>query len=120
MQPISIQLALCVDANGKVIGLVQPDATESVKIDRAAVTASARGCVKKSDGEILMNRIRHAMDDRGMTFDALSAKSGIGKTTLYAYFKKPGNAPLARLMRLARAVGIGEITLQTCGTYYED
>lgn len=119
MQPISIQLAICMDADGKVIGLVQPEETESVKIDRAAVNASARGCVKKSDGELLMNRIRHAMDDRGLTADHLSKKTGIGKTTIYTYIKKPGSVPLAKLMKMARAVGIGEITLQTAGTYYD-
>ena len=67
VRAINIQLALLLDAEGRVVGLVQPEETESIKIDRAAVNASARGCVKRSDGELLMNRIRHAMEDRGLT-----------------------------------------------------
>ena len=120
-QPISLHFAIVTDADGKVTGIIPAAETEGehVQIDRAAVKASSRGCVKKSDGEILAKRIRDAMEDRRLTVEGVSKMAKISHTSLYRYLRYPGIAPLAVMLRICKAVGIQQISLQTSGTYYE-
>ncbi len=115
-QPITLQIHLFVDENGQVSATAAEEG-EKVTVDRAAVKASSRTCVKKSEGEILVKRIKDAMDVRGISAEEVAKKAGVGKTTLYTYFKSPGAAPLSKLLALCRAAGIGQITLNTGGTY---
>ena len=72
--------------------------------------------VKKTEGELLVKKIRDNMWERNITAEQVAKKAKIGKTTLYAYLKNPGSAPLDKLMRICRAVGIQQITLNTNGT----
>ena len=120
-QPISLHFSIVMDADGKVTGIIPTAENEGehVQIDRAAVKASSRGCVKKSDGEILAKRIRDAMEDRRLTVEGVSKMAKISHTSLYRYLRYPGTAPLAVMLRICKAVGIQQITLQTSGTYYE-
>lgn len=116
-QPITLQIHLLLDEQGNLTAALPEPEGEKVTIDRAAVKASSRTCVKKSEGEILVKRIKDAMETRGITSEELARKSGVGKTTLYTYFKSPGAAPLSKLLTLCRVAGISQITLTTGGTY---
>ncbi len=71
----------------------------------------------KNEGELLVKKIRDQMWERNITAEQVAKKAKIGKTTLYAYLKNPGSAPLEKLLRVCRAVGIQQITLVTNGTY---
>jgi DNA-binding phage protein len=73
--------------------------------------------VHKTEGELLVKKIRDQMWERNITAEQVAKKAKIGKTTLYAYLKNPGTAPLEKLMRICRAVGIQQITLQTNGSF---
>lgn len=115
-QQINLQIHLFVDEHGKIIAASEEEG-EKVVINRAAVKASSRTCVKKSEGEILIKKIKNSMDLRGITTEYLAKKTGIGKTTIYAYFKRPGTAPLSKMLSLCYAAGIQELTLLTGGTY---
>ena len=120
-QPISLHFAIVTDADGKVTGILPAAEAdgENVVIDRSAVKASARGCVKKSDGEILAKRIRDAMEDRRLTVDGVAKSAKVSLGSFYRYLRTPGVAPLGALLRICKAVGIQQITLQTSGTYFE-
>lgn len=115
-QKITLQIELFVDKNGE-IRAAPAETGDSVTIDRAAVKSSSRTCVKKSEGEILVKKIKDAMETRGITAEETSRKTGIGKTTVYSYLKSPGNAPLSKLMSICRMAGISQITLDTAGKY---
>lgn len=71
----------------------------------------------KSEGELLVKKIRDQMWERNITAEQVAKRAKIGKTTLYAYLKNPGSAPLEKLLRVCRAVGIQQITLQTNGSF---
>ncbi len=73
--------------------------------------------VKKTEGDLLVKKIRDNMWERNITAEQVAKKAKIGKTTLYAYLKNPGSAPLNKFLRICRAVGIQQITLTTGGTY---
>lgn len=73
--------------------------------------------IHKTEGEILVKKIRDQMWERNITAEQVAKRAKIGKTTLYAYLKNPGSAPLEKMMRICRAVGIQQITLMTNGTY---
>ncbi|MBE6702141.1 MAG: helix-turn-helix transcriptional regulator [Ruminococcaceae bacterium] len=120
-QPISLHFAIVTDAEGKVTSIIPAaeNEGEDVIIDRAAVKASTKGCVKKSDGEILAKRIRDAMDERGLTIREVAKKSGISDHSLYTYMRLPGRASFAVMLRICKAVGIQQLTVQTSGTYYD-
>ena len=120
-QPISLHFAIVTDAEGKVTGIVPTveGEDEKVVIDRAAVKASAKGCVKRSDGEILAKRIRDAMEERRLTVQGTAKAAKISDPTFYKYLRFPGMAPLGVLLRMCKAVGIQQITLMTNGTFYE-
>ena len=72
----------------------------------------------KTEGEVLVKKIRDAMWERGITMEQVARKAKIGKTTLYKYLDKPGAAPLSKILAICRAVGIQQVTLQTTGTFY--
>jgi DNA-binding phage protein len=72
----------------------------------------------KTDGEVLVKKIRDAMWERGITMEQVAKKAKIGKTTLYKYLDKPGAAPLSKILAICRAVGIQQVTLMTAGTFY--
>lgn len=116
-QPITLQIHLVMDEQGKITAAVPAEEGEKVVIDRAAVKASSRTCVKKSEGEILAKRIKDAMEDRRLSTKHVAEKVGIARSTLYAYLNSPGTAPLDTLLRICRASGIQQITLSTGGTY---
>lgn len=116
-QPITLQIHLLVDEQGKITAAVPAEEGEKVVIDRAAVKASSRTCVKKSEGEILAKRIKDAMEYSGLSMTNVAEKVKISRQTLYAYLRKPGTAPLDTLLRICRASGIQQITLSTGGTY---
>ncbi|MBE6556100.1 MAG: helix-turn-helix transcriptional regulator [Ruminococcaceae bacterium] len=73
--------------------------------------------VRRTEGELLVKRIRDNMWERNISAEMVAKKAKIGKTTLYAYFKNPGSAPLDKLMRICRVVGIQQVTLMTGATY---
>ena len=120
-QPISLHFSIVTDDAGNVTGVI-PSASvegEKVVIDRAAVKSSARGCVKKSDGEILAKRIRDAMDERSLTVQEVTKAAKISTMTFYTYLRLPGRAPLAALLRICKAAGIQQVTLMTNGTFID-
>ena len=120
-QPISLHFAIVTDADGKVTGIIPAAESEGehVQIDRAAVKASSRGCVKKSDGEILAKRIRDAMDARNLTVREVAKAAKVSTMSFYTYLRLPGRAPLAALLRMCKAAGIQQLTLMTNGTFYD-
>ena len=73
--------------------------------------------VKKTDGELLAKKIHDAMWERNITVLSVSKKVDIAPNTFRKYMKSPGSAPLDKLMRICRAVGIQQITLMTNGYY---
>ena len=115
--PLTINLSLLLNDKGEVQGIVPAEEGERITIDRAAVKASSRTCVKKMEGEILAKRIKDAMEDRALTITEVAKKVKISRQTLYAYLRKPGTAPLSTLLTICRTVGIQQNTLQTTGTY---
>jgi DNA-binding phage protein len=115
-QPITLQIHLVMDEQGNLTAAIPAEEGEHVTIDRAAVKSSARGCVKKSEGEILAKRIKDAMEERRISTKHVAEKVGIARSTLYAYLNAPGTAPLDTILRICRASGIQQITLQTGGT----
>jgi DNA-binding phage protein len=116
-QPITLQIHLVMDEQGKLTAAIPAEEGEKVVIDRAAVKASSRTCVKKSEGEVLAKRIKDSMDEHNLTIKDVAEKVKIGRPTLYAYLRAPGKAPLDTLLRICRATGIQQITLQTGGNY---
>lgn len=116
-QQLTLQIHLCVDEQGKLTAAIPAEEGEKVTIDRAAVKASSRTCVKKSEGEILTKRIKDAMDDRRLTIKEVADKVQISRPTLYAYLRAPGTATLDTILRICKTVGISQITLTTTGTY---
>ena len=120
-QPISLHFAIVTDADGKVTGIVPTveGEDEKVVIDRAAVKASTRGAVKRSDGEILAKRIRDAMEERRLTIRGVAQAAKISAESLYKYLRLPGVAPLAAMLRICKAVGLQQLTIMTAGTFYE-
>ncbi|MBQ8357122.1 MAG: helix-turn-helix transcriptional regulator [Clostridia bacterium] len=117
--PITLNLAILIDDNGQVQGLapMQEAEGEHITIDRAAVKASTRTCVKKSEGEILTKRIKDAMEDRGMSVAEVARKLGVARPTVYEWIAHPGNCKLTTLLQFCRIVGIQQLTLYTGGTY---
>ena len=115
-QPITLQIHLLMDEQGKLTAAV-PAEGEKVVIDRAAVKSSSRTCVKKSEGEILVKRIKDALEDRSLSIKDVAEKVKISRPTLYAYLRAPGTAPLDVLLRICKTVGIQQVTLTTGGTY---
>lgn len=120
-QPISLHFAIVTDDSGKVTGIVPTveGEDEKVIIDRAAVKSSAKGCVKKTDGEILAKRIRDAMEARDLTVREVAKAAKISAMSFYTYLRLPGRAPLAALLRICKAIGIQQLTLMTNGTFYD-
>ena len=116
-QPIMLQIHLVMDEQGKITAAVPAEEGEKVVIDRAAVKASSRTCVKKSEGEVLAKRIKDAMEDRSLSIKDVAEKVKISRPTLYAYLRAPGTAPLDVLLRICKTVGIQQVTLTTGGTY---
>lgn len=113
---IMLQIELLIDENGKVRDAV-PIEGAAISITREDVKNSSPTIIKKSEGEILVKKIQDAMWERRITMAELTKKAKIGTTTIYRYWKTPGTIPLAALMRILRAAGIRQITLQTNGTY---
>jgi DNA-binding phage protein len=74
--------------------------------------------IHKTEGELLVKKIRDQMWERNITAEQVAKKAKIGRTTLYSYLNNPGSVPLDKLMRICRAVGIQQITLQTNGYYH--
>lgn len=120
-QTMSFYFSIVTDAEGRVKDVLPSlqDDGDKVVIDRATVKGSSKGCVKRSDGEVLAKRIRDAMEDRRLTVEGVSKMAKISHTSLYRYLRYPGTAPLAVMLRICKAVGIQQVTLQTSGTYYE-
>ena len=120
-QPISLHFSIVTDDAGNVTGVI-PSASvegENVVIDRAAVKSSVRGCVKKTDGEILAKRIRDAMEERDLTVAEVAKAAKISTMSFYTYLRLPGRAPLAALLRICKAAGIQQVTLMTNGTFID-
>ena len=119
-QPISLHFAIVTDDSGKVTVVPAVEGEdEKVIIDRAAVKSSAKGCVKKTDGEILAKRIRDAMEERDLTVAEVAKAAKISTMSFYTYLRLPGRAPLASLLRMCKAAGIQQLTLMTNGTFID-
>ena len=120
-QPISFHFSIVTDAEGRVKDVLPSlqDDGEKVVIDRSTVKGSSKGCVKRSDGEVLAKRIRDAMEDRNLTVQQVAKAAKISTMSFYKYLRLPGTAPLGALLRMCKAAGIQQVTVQTSGTYYE-
>ena len=75
--------------------------------------------VKRSNGELLVKEIHDAMWEQKLTATQVAKKAKVSRTTFYRYMRYPGNAPVADLLRICRAVGMQQVTLITGGTYYD-
>ena len=115
-QPITLQISLLLDEQGNLTAAI-PSEGEDISIDRAAVKASSRTLIKRSEGAILGKRIREAMDNKGLSVAQIADKVSLNRQTVYNYLNAPGKAPLSVLLSLCRAAGIRQITLDTGGQY---
>lgn len=115
-QPITLQISLILDEQGNLTATI-PAEGEDVTVDRAAVKASSRTCVKKSEGEILSRRIKEAMDNRDLSVADVAKRMGASRATVYEWIAHPGNCKLTTLLALCRTVGIRQLTLESGGMY---
>jgi len=116
-QPITLQISLLLDEQGNLTAAIPQPEGEDVTVDAAAVKASSRTCVKRSEGEILSKRIKEAMDDRDLSVADVAKKLGVARPTVYEWIAHPGNCKLSTLLQLCRTVGIRQLSLVTGGKY---